>query len=583
MISLSKKVVIVFSVIYILSSVIIILILSGYMQSQVISHSSDKAQLIIERTVAVHEYVARELRPAVSEKLSELKADKDYFDPRWMSAGYISRNLNKYFSSRNSAGIDYEYKMFSVNARAADSEADEYEKKIIEEFYNNPDLSVKEEVRKIDGKSYFVVYKKNVPLADGCMKCHSEPEKAPAELIKYYGDKNGFHRNVGEISAILSIRIPMQSQIEEAEALTWKISGYLISVFFIIIAIQIFYIRKTVTYPIKNLSIKMEEITQNPEKLGESLPGYRSEEFLKLSGSFNKMSAALKDMNENLKDKVDEKTKELKELNKELEQRVKEETEKSLKTERNMLYQKKFADMGQMTEAVAHQWRQPLSTLSVCMADMIQTFERGELDKEYIEEFESNFKNLSSHMNTTISDFLSYFSKGRAEKTFDMAASVYSVVRLIRSQLMKENISLDILFEKDGQEYKADLGTMYKENIPEIFATGFEGDFKQALMNLLQNARDAVNENKGPKKITITLKQKESAVELLVEDSGGGIPENTIQKIFDPYFTTKPEGIGTGIGLQMVKSIVEGGFKGAVSAENGAEGAVFKIVFPDKV
>ena len=161
MFTLSKKVLITFSVMYVLMAVLIVVVVNHHMMRQVVEHSSQKAQMIIDRTVAIHEYVAKELRPAVSEKLSELGSDKDYFDPRWMSAGYISRNINTNYSNSNLEGVEYEYKMFSVNARAAESEADEYERKTYKEFTDDPKSEIKEETRVIDGKKYFVVYKKN--------------------------------------------------------------------------------------------------------------------------------------------------------------------------------------------------------------------------------------------------------------------------------------------------------------------------------------------------------------------------------------------------------------------------------------
>ncbi|PLX69026.1 MAG: hypothetical protein C0602_08060 [Denitrovibrio sp.] len=565
---------------------IIVIVVRQYMYDEVLEHTSQKAQMIIERTVAVHEYVAKELRPAVNEKLAELDIDKDYFDPRWMSAGYISRNINKYYSSRDSGNIDYTYKMFSINARAAESEADPYEREIVAEFKANPEDSLKEEVREIDGKSFFVVYKKNVTFAEGCMRCHSEPENAPAGLIDFYGDKNGFNRDQGDISAILSIRIPISSHISATNTIALKLSGYLIIIYFLTMVLQLVFVRKSIIEPIRMLSGKMKDITQDNKRIGETLPTYKSKEFEVLSSSFNHMSESLKDMTDNLQDKVEEKTQQLTQLNSELEKRVKDESESKVRAERKLVYQKRFADIGQIFQSVAHQWRQPINTLGICFYDLKKTFQNGDIDKNYIDEHIGYCNSLTSHMNITISDFMSYFTNTGEMKKFNPLESVCSVVRLMKSSLSNNNISFRMTYKNSENSYDYGLDSIINiVELPETFLCGYEGQFKQVIMNLLQNSVYILNKQsqenaEAQKEIDIIVSEEKHSYVVTLCDTGGGVPETVIDKIFDPYFTTKGENEGSGIGLNMVKNIVEDSFKGKIKVHNNEGGACFVIDVP---
>jgi len=586
MISLSKKVLITFGVIYIVMSFAIAAIVNHHMKNQVIEHSSQKAQMIIDRTVAIHEYLAKELRPAVTSKLSQLGSDKDYFDPRWMSGGYISRNINTKYSASNIEGVDYGYKMFSVNARAEESEADDYERKVYEEFTSNPDKSLKEEIRIIDGKEFFVVYKRNVLFVKGCMKCHSEPAKAPQELIKYYGDQKGFHRDVGEISAILSIRIPMDKQLNVAHKRALQISTSLIALFVIMLLIQYIYIRFSITNPISSIAKKMKDVSLDNSKLGEQLPSYNHYEYNELATAFNSMSLTLKDMTEDLQQKVDDKTKELLDINASLENMVLGEIDKRLSTERKLLYQKRFADIGQMIESVAHQWRQPLNSMSLINQDLYNTVDKGGVDKDYLNEYKVITENIIMHMEETIQDFQQYFSGNKELTRFDLYDCVTAIYRITKSQLLKNNINLFLEWTVDDVENSMNMSEISKGmEKPNILIKGIESDIKQVLMNLIQNSKDEFKKIDGEtcdikKTIIIKLVQTDNTVVIYFKDNAGGIPESIIEKVFDPYFTTKSDGEGSGIGLQMSKNIINDVFSGSIVVYNEDDGAVFKVTIP---
>ena len=584
--SISRKVLLFFSIIYLILCMTIIFIVRQYMYNEVLENTSKKAQILIERTVAVHEYVAKELRPAVNEKLSELDVDKDYFDPRWMSAGYISRNINKYYSNRDTGYIDYSYKMFSINARAAESEADPYEREIIAEFKANPSESVKEEVREIEGEKFFVVYKKNVNFTEGCMKCHTEPEKAPAGLIDFYGDKNGFHREVGDISAILSIRIPISSHIQATNMVSMKLSGILLLLFLVSLIVQFVFMRKSVIKPIKELSILMKEITADNQRIGESVKIYKGKELGMLSDSFNHMSLSLKEMTTDLQVKVDERTLELSKLNAKLEQRVKNETESRVEAERKLVYQKRFADIGQVFQSVSHQWRQPINTLGIIFYDLQKTFDDGEIDKKYISEYVENCNTLTEHMNITINDFMSYFNNKAEMKEFNPLESILSVVRLMKSNLISNNINLKMIYIDDEKPYEYELDNLLGGvELKNAVLCGFEGRFKQIIMNLLQNSvyaldKQAEENSEAKKEMKIILSKEEDSYLVTLSDTGGGVPDTIIDRIFEPYFTTKAKDEGTGIGLNMVKNIVEDSFNGDIKVYNQDLGACFVMKLP---
>ena len=255
-------------------------------------------------------------------------------------------------------------------------------------------------------------------------------------------------------------------------------------------------------------------------------------------------------------------TKVIKVLHDTLETRVEEEVEKNKQQQLLMLQQNRLAQMGEMISMIAHQWRQPLNTLAILNQTLVLKYRRGKLDDTLIETFKENSKKQISQMSNTIDDFRDFFKPEKEKIEFCINDVMHHVLEILKPVL--EINSITILFEEEGR----------------LSIIGYPNELGQAILNLISNAKDALLENDvQDKQISIALKKTDTAIELLVGDNAGGIPEEIMDKIFDPYFSTKVEKNGTGLGLYMTKMIIEEHMGAVLSISNDDRGAVFKICF----
>ena len=257
------------------------------------------------------------------------------------------------------------------------------------------------------------------------------------------------------------------------------------------------------------------------------------------------------------------KTEQLEKLNKSLDKRVKEEIAKSRQNERLLIQQSRQAAMGEMIGNIAHQWRQPLNTLGLVLQNIYFSYQVDELDDEFMQKSVEKGKMLITSMSKTIDDFRNFFKPNKLKENFNIAHSIQNAIALIDASYKSHNITLKTDFVSD------------------IEIRGYPGEFSQVILNILSNAKDALLENqKSDKVVTVTTALEKESVVITIEDNAGGIPDNILSKIFDPYFTTKEEGQGTGIGLYMSKMIIETNMNGRLSVENSAHGARFTIRLP---
>jgi len=251
--------------------------------------------------------------------------------------------------------------------------------------------------------------------------------------------------------------------------------------------------------------------------------------------------------------------KDLDSLNRHLEQRIEEEIE--LREANHKMYeqQAKMAAMGEMMDAAAHQWKQPLNALSM-MSDMLQgDFERGEVDQAYIDEMTEDIQTQIQHMVATLSEFRNFFRPTKEAKSFGIKRSLQSVLVLVNDEFIKNNINIHI------------------QNDKEILIYGTENEFKHLVLNLINNAKDAFNERELKQRdIFISFYKEDNHINLEIEDNAGGIPEDVIHDIFKPDVTTKGEGEGTGIGLYMSMQIAQK-LNGSLSVINTDTGARFLL------
>jgi len=260
--------------------------------------------------------------------------------------------------------------------------------------------------------------------------------------------------------------------------------------------------------------------------------------------------------------RYDARQSELDELNKELERRIQKEVALNEANHKRFEQQAKMAAMGEMMDAVAHQWKQPLNALSM-MSDMLTDDFKNELvTQDYIDELSEDVQTQIEHMVSTLNEFRNFFRPKETKESFGLKRSLSSVMLLVNDEFMKNNIVVTIQSEQ------------------EILIHGIENEFKHLVLNIINNAKDAFNEQDIPKRdIFIRFNTNEHSTILEIEDNAGGIPKNVINHIFKPEVTTKTDGKGTGIGLYMSMQIAQK-LGGTLSVKNLNAGACFTLEIP---
>ena len=273
---------------------------------------------------------------------------------------------------------------------------------------------------------------------------------------------------------------------------------------------------------------------------------------------------------------------ELQELNIDLEKRVAEEIEKRKQQEQILIQQSRLAAMGEMINAIAHNWRQPLNAMGLIIQGIKDTYEFGGLTKNYIDEsVEKSMKQLQ-FMSRTIDVFRNFFRHGRQKSSFDVKLAIGEVLSILSAQLKGNNISYRLTCRAHNRTSE-DFSEIVQ--CDEMTITGYKTELEQAIFNILNNAADAIvgrmcgrmPDKDGKGLIDIDVSRESNKVVIRISDNGGGIPEKIIGRIFEPYFSTREEGKGTGIGLYMAKVIIENNMGGRIYAENIKGGTMFTI------
>ena len=241
---------------------------------------------------------------------------------------------------------------------------------------------------------------------------------------------------------------------------------------------------------------------------------------------------------------------------------VQKEVEKNREQQFHMLQQNRLSLKGEMISMIAHQWKQPLNNLSLINQMLILQYEDGDLNDEAIKEFDKDSTKQIRQMSQTISDFTNFFSPEVNSREFYLKEVVHQSLDFLRPILVKENITIDI-------NMKCQAG---------ILIQGFPNELGQMIINILNNAKDVLIEREVENpKIWVGAERVEHQIHLSIEDNAGGIPQDVIGKIFDPYFSTKAKN-GTGLGLYMSKMIIEEHMDGQLLVSNTDRGAKFEII-----
>ena len=251
----------------------------------------------------------------------------------------------------------------------------------------------------------------------------------------------------------------------------------------------------------------------------------------------------------------------LKKLNQTLEERISQEVKNIREKDKQLLKQSRLAQMGEMMSMIAHQWRQPLSAISSTSSAIVLKARLKKLDLGTAVELAEKISHYVHHLSLTIDDFREFFKPNKEEKVVTYAEIIDSVLNIVEDSISNKDIRLIKKFD-----CRCKIKT-------------YPNEIKQVILNLIKNSEDILLENKIKNPyIKISTHEEMDKVILRVSDNGGGIPVDIIEKIFDPYFSTKTKKDGTGLGLYMSKTIIEEHCGGELSVFNTEDGAVFEIV-----
>ena len=226
-----------------------------------------------------------------------------------------------------------------------------------------------------------------------------------------------------------------------------------------------------------------------------------------------------------------------------------------------ILKQSKHASMGEMIGNIAHQWRQPLNLISLLIQDLEESYGEGNFTREYLDETIQKVMDVIQYMSHTIDDFSNFFSPEKERILFSVQDSVDRAISFLEPELKRSKIRLEV-------------------HIPDDFSiNGYPNEYAHVLLNIIKNAKDVFAERKiSDPKITIMGFREADKGVVTITDNAGGISEDLIDKIFEPYFTTKSNESGIGIGLYMSKIIIEKNMQGELCVRNVENGAEFRIV-----
>ena len=244
--------------------------------------------------------------------------------------------------------------------------------------------------------------------------------------------------------------------------------------------------------------------------------------------------------------------------------RIKEEVANCRAQEKLLAYQARHTAMGEMLGAIAHQWRQPLSTVGLVVQSIRKAFERGRLDAAFMERADQDARSQIQYMSDTIDTFRGFFRPEKTRLLFSPGEVLQEVVSFLQPQFALQGIAV---------VQEIDAGPL---------SFGYPNELKQVLMNLAANARDALEAGggsgpRGAPRLGFRLRRSGSLVVIEVADNGGGVADDVMPHIFEPYFTTKGESNGTGIGLYLCRMLVEESMGGRLSCKNARGGALFRI------
>lgn len=250
-------------------------------------------------------------------------------------------------------------------------------------------------------------------------------------------------------------------------------------------------------------------------------------------------------------------------MNNQLKQEIKHKIQEVEIRDTHLANQAKKALIGDMVDIIAHQWKQPLSIMSLYAIDLYESVKFKEMNEEYAKELSEKFKTQIGHLANTLNEFRTFFRPNELYDKFNLYENLINTVILVKDDLLKYHIDIDIKGDKN------------------ILVYGIANQFQHVILNFISNTKDAfIEKNIQNRQISIEFVESDTGITIEYYDNAGGIKNHILDKIFELNFTTKPIGVGTGVGLYISKLIVQK-MNGEISVKNKNNGVNFTIILPN--
>lgn len=231
--------------------------------------------------------------------------------------------------------------------------------------------------------------------------------------------------------------------------------------------------------------------------------------------------------------------------------------------DKQMMHQSRLAQMGEMINMIAHQWRQPLTAISSTSNNLSFKLMMDNYDKDVFSHEIGLISEYAQHLSKTIDDFRNFFKNEKEKQESTIEEIIEATIDIISMSLSNHSIVLNKNYDSNHRFYT------------------HPSELKQVVLNLIKNAEDIlIEKDVTNRQIWITTYNTKKEICMEIQDNAGGIPRDIIHRVFDPYFSTKKAKDGTGLGLYMSKMIIEQHCRGSITVKNKDEGAVFTVILP---
>jgi signal transduction histidine kinase len=503
--SLKRRFLLGIGVVFLAISLAVALVLYNVEKGLMEKSADEKTEMVLAAEEATRSYIQDVLRPKMYQVVG-----RDAFVLEAMSTSYISREV---MNRLKDSLPEYQIRRVALHARNPASTPKPFEVGLIGYFASHPQMSSWHGIINIDGRSSFV-HARPVRFTAECMHCHGNPADAPPTLIELYGSTRGFGYKSGEIAGVTAVSIPVDvalAEIEKRAASIFEISLAGLSLLYI--GVFLFF-NRVVIHSLRDL---LEIFRRGLWDESERMPAAEvraGDEISQLAATAQFMVGHLRDARQRLKDYAEN-----------LENLV-----------QRIQHAERLACMGQLAGGLAHEINNPLGII-LCYADLLKSqladYPQGLKDLAIIEKHAVGCQHI-------VGDLLE-FARGRetAREPTDLNASIEEMVRMVAPQFRRRHCNIELDLATDLPLVSIDVTKM-----------------KQVYLNLLMNARQAI---KGRGVIRVETRRLRDAgrVRIVFEDNGCGIPPEIIDRIFDPFFSTKETGEGTGLGLSVSYGIIK--------------------------